>query len=91
MNRPEHTWYIPHHPVFNPNKPCKTRIVFDCVASCQGIALNKEVAQGPDLTNKLAGVLLRFCKEPVALMADIEAMFHQVRVSERDRDASRFL
>ncbi|XP_072171694.1 uncharacterized protein [Diadema setosum] len=23
-------WYLPHHPVENPNKPGKTRIVFDC-------------------------------------------------------------
>ena len=25
-------WYLPHHPVFNPNKPGKTRVVFDCTA-----------------------------------------------------------
>ena len=25
-------WYIPHHAVINPNKPGKTRVVFDCAA-----------------------------------------------------------
>ena len=25
-------WYLPHHPVFNPQKPEKTRVVFDCSA-----------------------------------------------------------
>ena len=45
----------------------------------------------PDLTNKLIGVLSRFRQEPVALMSDIEAMFHQVRVSEWCRNFLRFL
>ena len=85
------TWYIPHHSVTNPNKPGKIRIVFDCAASCQGTSLNKEVYQGPDLTNKLVGVLLRFREQPVGIMADIEAMFHQVRVTPAHRDVMRFL
>ena len=47
--------------------------------------------QGPDLTNSLFGVLIRFREDPVALMADIEAMFHHVHVSPDDYDALRFL
>ena len=47
--------------------------------------------QGPDLTNKLVGVLTRFRLHPVAVMADIEAMFHQVKVQPRDQDVLRFL
>ena len=27
------TWYLPHHPVTNPNKPGKLRIVYDCAAA----------------------------------------------------------
>ncbi|XP_053386622.1 uncharacterized protein LOC128550820 [Mercenaria mercenaria] len=34
---------------------------------------------------------MRFRQAPVALVANIEAMFHQVRVCEQDRDALRFL
>lgn len=90
-NRPGYERYVTHHPVFNPNKPAKTRVVFDCAAPVRGISLNQVVAQGPDLTNRLTGVLMRFRKEPVALLADIEAMFHQVKVPERDRDALCFL
>ena len=37
------TWYVPHHPVFNPKKPGKLRIVFDCAAKYDGIALNNSV------------------------------------------------
>ena len=46
--------------------------------------------QGPDLTNSIVGVLTRFRKESVAIVADVEAMYHQVRVFPRDRDALRF-
>ena len=70
-------WYLPHHPVINPNKE-KIRIVFDCAAEYKGISLNSEVRQGPDLMNKLVGVLTRFRLHPIAIMADIQAMFHQV-------------
>ena len=84
-------WYLPHHPVFNENKPGKIRIVFDCAATHQGTSLNSAVLQGPDMTNGLTGVLLRFRLEKVALMADIEAMFYQVKVSQQQRDYLRFL
>lgn len=87
----ETVWYLPHHPVINPKKPDKTRIVFDCASKFRGTSLNAEVLQGPDLTNNLTGVLLKFRKDPVALMADVEAMFHQVRVPTAERDVLRFL
>ena len=83
-------WYLPHHPVVNPNKD-KSRIVFDCAAQHLGVSLNSKVMQGPDLTNKLIGVLTRFRLHQIALMADVEAMFHQVRVKANDQDALRFL
>lgn len=84
-------WYIPHHGVYHPKKPNKIRVVFDCSAEFQNESLNKHLLQGPDLTNNLVGVLCRFRKEPVALMCDIEGMFHQVRVVEQDRDLLCFL
>ena len=83
-------WYLPHHGVVNPSKE-KIRIVFDCAARYRQISLNSQVMQGPDLTNNLLGVLTRFRTHPVAFMADIEAMFHQVRVPKDDRDVLRFL
>ena len=84
-------WYLPHHAVFHPQKPQKPRIVFDCAAQYEGMSLNKRLLQGPDMTNKLIGVLTRFQEESTAFMADIEAMFCQVRVSPEHRDYLRFL
>lgn len=53
--------------------------------------MNEKVLQGPDLTSSLIGVLIRFRQEPVATMADVEAMFHQVKVPQEDSDLLRFL
>ena len=84
-------WYLPHHPVIHEHKPGKVRVVFDCAARYEDTSLNDQLLQGPDLTNNLTGVLLRFRQEPVALMADVEQMFHQVRVAPDDCHALRFL
>ena len=83
-------WYIPHHGVYHPKKPEKIRVVFDCSATYMGQSLNKHLLQGPDLTNSLVGVLFRFRQEAIAFMCDLEAMFHQFKVAEKDRDFLRF-
>ena len=45
---------------------------------------------GPDLLNNLDGVLLRFKNHKIAIAADIEAMYYQVRVSKSDANTLRF-
>ena len=85
------TWTLPTFPVFHPNKPDKPRVVNDAAAEYHGISLNKELLTRPDLLNLLVGVLMRFRTGEIAIAADIEAMFHQVRVSKEDSDALRFL
>ncbi len=84
-------WYIPHHGVYHPQKPDKIRVVFDCSSEFQGVSLNAHLLQGPDLANRLVGVLCRFRKEPVAIMCDVEKMFYQFRVNSQHRDYLRFL
>ena len=84
-------WYIPHHGVFHPKKPDKLRVVFDCSAKYNNTSLNHYLLKGPDLTNGLAGVLIRFRRYKVAVMCDIEKMFHQFYVREQDRDYLRFV
>ena len=73
-----------HHPVVNPHKPEKIRIVFNCAAKFNGTFLNDKLMKGPDLANSLVGVLTRFKKNKVALVADVKAMFHQINVNPRD-------
>ena len=89
--KPHRVWYLPHHPVFSIKKPDKVRVVFDGAARYKGTSINDHLLQGPDLTNNLAGVLMRFRQEPVALIADITAMFHQVLVPKHQQNALRFL
>ena len=48
-------------------------------------------SHGLDLTNEITGVLIRFKREPIAIMADIESMFYQVRVPEKHQNFLRFL
>ena len=72
------------YPGLNPNKPETVRIVFDA-------SLNNNLLQGPDCTNNLVGVLLRFPQEHTVTVADIERMFHQVKVREQDQDSLRSL
>ena len=83
-------WYIPHHGVYNSDKS-KLRIVFDCSAQYEGTALNDHLLCGPEATNSLVGVLLRFRKEAVAVTCDVQSMFHQFVVPEEQRNLFRFL
>ena len=84
-------WYIPHHGVYHPQKPDKLRVVFDCSAKYCGTSLNEHLLPGPDMINNLTGILIRFRQPPIALLCDIEKMFHQFHVQEEDRNYLRFL
>jgi len=85
------TWYLPHFGVTNPNKPGKIRLVFDAAAESCGVSLNKMLLTGPDLYNPLPSVLFKFRQRRIAFGGDIKEMFLRVRISEKDRQAQRFL
>jgi hypothetical protein len=90
LNEP-HQWFLPHHAVFKRSNPEKCRVVFDCAAQYKGISLNDTILQGPNFLNNLSGVLIRFRKEPVAVIGDVKLMFHQCFVLPKDRRFLRFL
>ena len=79
-NRSDKEWYLPHHPVLNPNKTGMVRRVLNGAAKFHGSSLNKSLFTGPDLLQNLIYVLLRFRQHPYAVSADIEGMFLQVGV-----------
>ena len=83
-------WYLPHFEVYHPQKPDKIHVVFDSAAETKGRSLNKVQLSGPDLTNNLLGILLRFLQDTVAIVADIEQIFHFFLVQEQHRDLLRF-
>ena len=83
-------WYLTHFGVRHKQKK-KLRIVFDCSLKYRGQSLNDNLLQGPDLTNSLVGVLLRFREGMFAFSADIKSMFYRVRVPENDTNLVRFL
>ena len=83
-------WYLPIFGVYHPKKPDQIRAVFDSSAECCGVSLNDVLLQGPDMMNSLLGVLLRFRREAVAAMADIQSMFHCFQVRDDHRNFLRF-
>ncbi len=88
---PGETWYIPHHGIYHPKKPERLRVVYDCSAKHKGTSLNEHLLNGPDMINNLTSVLVRFRQHQVALMCDIEKMFHQFQVKENNRNYLRFV
>ena len=84
------TNYIAVFPVTQPSKPDKVRLVFDSSSKCHGISLNDALLRGPDVANRLIGVLLRFRHHRVGFAGDVECMFHAFHVSPEHRDALRF-
>ena len=63
----------------------EVRVVFDGAAEYHGTAINKNLLKGPNYLVNLVGVLLRFRRAPVPICADIEKMYHQVRLAPEDR------
>ena len=49
-----------------------------------GKSLNDMTYKGPDLTNSLARIILRFRADRLAVMPDIESMFYLVIVPDCD-------
>ncbi|XP_062619290.1 uncharacterized protein LOC134280860 [Saccostrea cucullata] len=91
LEQGKEVWYLPLFGVYHPKKPEKIRGVFDSSAEYNGTSLNKALITGPNFTNNLQGILIRFRKDKCAIVADIEQMFYSFFVKEDHRDYLRFL
>lgn len=83
-------WYLPIFGIYHPKKPSQIRVVFDSSAQCQGTSLNQVLLTGPNLTNDLLGILLRFRQGPVAVTVDFQQMFYGFYVQPDHRKYLRF-
>ena len=84
-------WYLPHHPVLNPNKPGKVRRVCNAASKYKEVCLNDKLQAGTDLLHGLIETIFRYREGPRALTADIESMFLEVQVPKQDRSCLSFL
>ncbi|XP_062566273.1 uncharacterized protein LOC134228622 [Saccostrea cucullata] len=85
------SWHLPLFEVYQPQKKDKICGVFDSPAKCDGVSLNDVLMSGPDLMNNLISVLLRFRRESVAIVADIEQVFYSFLVDIEYRRFLRFI
>ncbi|XP_069110180.1 uncharacterized protein [Argopecten irradians] len=83
-------WYLPLFGVYHPRKPNQIRGVFDSSIVYEGKSLNEALLSGPNLTNSIVGVLLRFRCDEFAISADIEQMFYRFLVTPDHRRYLRF-
>ena len=72
--------YLLHHAVFRDTTSAQGE---------QGASLNVCILSWPALQSNLVSVLLRFWTGMIALMADVDKMFLQIKVDEKDQDVLR--
>lgn len=68
--------------MYHPKKKDKLRVEFDFSCKHDGISLNDVLMLGPDLMDRLDGVLMRFRKEPIAVIADVFSVFVRQNLAE---------
>lgn len=72
----EECWYLLLFGVYYLKKFNKIGLVFDLLLKCEGQFLNDVFLFGLDLINLLLGVLMRFCREEMVIMVDVEWVFY---------------
>lgn len=85
------TFYLPHFGVYNPNKPGNFRLVMDAKVKCGRYSLNDLLLQGPDFVPNLISIIWRARLKPICYVADIQEMFHRIKIRPEDQDSQRFL
>ncbi|GFU34633.1 integrase catalytic domain-containing protein [Trichonephila clavipes] len=80
--------YLPHHEVVRDTScTTKLRVVFDVSSkTSSGLSLNDLLMVGPRVQPELFPILIQFRIFSVAICADVEKMFRQIKVHEEDVD-----
>jgi len=82
----QNVYYLPHHAVIREkSSTTKLRVVFDASArTTSGKSLNDILHVGPTVQDDLISIMIRFRTKKIALCADIEKMYRQIRIAEED-------
>ncbi|UYV72604.1 hypothetical protein LAZ67_10000024, partial [Cordylochernes scorpioides] len=90
---PSTCYYMPHHGVEREQSATtKLRVVFDASAKTDsGTSLNQILETGPKIQRDIFVILTGFRAHPIAIIADIEKMFRQVRIHPEGADYQRIL
>ena len=91
LKKDEECWYLQIFGMYHLKKPDQIRGIFDSSAKFNDASLNSVLMSGPDLKNRLLGILLCFRSHPVAVTVDIEQMFYSFLVREDHSNFLRFL
>ena len=90
--QPQETYYISHQTVIREDHTTsKLRAVYDTFTKLKDPSLNNCLEAGEYRYTDLFGTLIRFRLHNVAVVADIEKAFLNIKIQEDDRDALRFL
>ena len=86
------TYYIAHQVALNPtSKTTPVQVVFNSSQKYKGYSLNSCWSLGPDVMNRLHGVLMRFRKNYVGAQGDVAKMFYMVRITLEEQFCQLFL
>lgn len=79
-------YFIPHHAILKEDKLSSAlRVVYEGSAKdSNGISLNDTLMVGPTIQDDLFSIYVCFRSFPYALTADIEKMYRQILVDEKD-------
>ena len=85
--------YLPHHAVRKDSVTTPIRVVFNCSSkAAKNVAcLNDCLYVGPNLTELLGDVLLKFRTKEFGFVADISKAFLRIGLKEHDRNYTKFL
>ena len=88
---PGNVHYLPHRGVVRLDRDTtKVRVVYDASSKVFGPSLNDCLHVGPSLNPLLLDILLRFKVHEVAVTADIEKAFLNIKIDSQHRDFLRF-
>ncbi|XP_011859017.1 PREDICTED: uncharacterized protein LOC105556528 [Vollenhovia emeryi] len=86
-------FYLPHHCVIKDSSTTtKLRVVFDASSkTTSGVSFNDSLMVGPVIQQESTSILIRFRSYEYVLTGDIEKMYRQILIDEKQTSLQRIL